>query len=217
MHGLGTVAVIGLGVLSFYHPELGSWIYIVLFVFMLQGAMLFSMTMQQRLPVAAMEPPYHFSTEEAEFVRRYRFAFKYPAVAQTISSMLAAMGMIGLILSPWLVYRLQWTQGIIIGADVILIGFLTRLLNPKYTLVVAAHRGNRQAQTNIELFNGAWRKIFAVNNSGTQQTDARQTDSQNTDARNADAQTTDARPADADRARAQPPATAQTTDRSPPP
>ncbi len=172
MRGLSTAAVIGLGILSFYHPELGAWIYIALFVIMLQGALLGAMLMQRNLPVPAMQPPYHLSAEEAEFVRHYRFAFKYPAIAQMVSSMLAAMGMIGLVLSPWLVYRLQWTQAILIGMDVILVGYLTQQLNPKYTLVIAAHRGNRIAAQNIELFNGAWRKILAVNNAGADATGA---------------------------------------------
>lgn len=162
MQGIGTAAVIGLGIWSFYHPETGSWIYIGLFIAFFQGALLGLLNAQRSDPVPPEAPPYHFNTAEADFVRRHRFAFKYPAAAQAVSSMLAAMGLIGLLLSPWLAYHLQWTQAIVIGLDVALIGWITRKLNPKYTLVLAAHRGSERARRDIEAFNGAWRKIFAV-------------------------------------------------------
>lgn len=161
MRGLSTAAVIALGVWSFYHPEIGSWIYISAFVVLFQGLLILFINGQNRIPVAADEPPYHFSAEEAEFVRRHRFSFKFPVAAQNASSMLAAMGLIGLLLSPWLVYHLQWTQAAIIGFDIPLIGYITRRLNPKYTLVIAAHKGNERAQQEIEIFNSAWRKILS--------------------------------------------------------
>ncbi len=161
MRGLSTAAVIALGVWSFYHPETGSWIYIASFVVLFQGLLMLFIYGQHRIPVEPDEPPYHFSVEEADFVRRHRFSFKFPLAAQGASSMLAAMGLIGLLLSPWLVYHLQWTQAAIIGFDIPLVGYITRRLNPKYTLVLAAHKGNERAQKEIEIFNSAWRKILA--------------------------------------------------------
>lgn len=162
MQGIGAAAVIGLGILSFYHPEVGSWIYIVLFVVLFQGALLGYMNAAGRKPLPAGEAPYNFSAQEADFVRRHRFAFKYPTAAQAVSSMLAAMGLTALVLSPWLAYKLEWTQAMLIGLDIFLIGHITRRLNPKYTLVLAAHGGNERAARDIETFNGAWRKILAA-------------------------------------------------------
>lgn len=160
MQGLFTALVIGLGAWSFYYPQNGSWIYIVLVVVLFQGALAAYMGKQRNLKVTAGEPPYHFTEEEAQFVRRHRFAFEFPVAAQTVSSMLAATGLISLALSPWLAYQLQWTQAVIVGLDVALVGYLTRQLNPKYTLVLAAHHGKKNAAHEIELFNGAWRKIL---------------------------------------------------------
>jgi len=161
MHGLSTAAVIAMGVWSFYHPEIGSWIYIASFVVLFQSLLMLFIHGQHRIPVEPGEPPYHFSAEEADFVRRHRFSFKFPVAAQSASSMLAAMGLIGLLLSPWLVYQLQWTQAAIIGLDIPLVGYITRRLNPKYTLVLAAHKGDERAQREIEIFNSAWRKILS--------------------------------------------------------
>ena len=70
-------------------------------------------------------------------VRRYAFYFTYPALARESASTLAAMGLATLILVPWLIYKLQWTQAIVIGVMLFVVGRLTKVVSPVYALRLA--------------------------------------------------------------------------------
>ena len=40
---------------------------------------------------------------------------RYPATSRESASTLAALGLASLVLVPWLIYKLQWAQAILIG------------------------------------------------------------------------------------------------------
>jgi len=113
--------------------------------------------------VTPLEPPYHFSAEEAELVGRYRFYFAYPTIARDCSSVLAAVGLTALLLTPWLTYRLALFQAVLIGANLFMVARFTKLLAPQMALRVAAARGDRQALRLLEVHDPAWEKIRAGN------------------------------------------------------
>ena len=110
-------------------------------------------------PVAVDEPPYRFSAEEAALVGRYRFYFTYPVVARQASSVLAALGLTALVLVPWLTYKLQFIQALLIGGNLFVVARFTKELAPVMALRVRAHRGEREALRLLELHDPVWKKI----------------------------------------------------------
>jgi len=113
--------------------------------------------------VPPLEAPYHFSAEEAELVSRYRFYFTYPKIARDSSSVLAAIGLTALLLTPWLTYKVAFFQALLIGANMFMVARFTKLLAPQMALRVAASRGDRQALRLLEVHDPAWEKIRAGN------------------------------------------------------
>src|SRR4051812_12932639 len=114
-------------------------------------------------PVPVDEPPYVFSAEEARFIERYRLYFTFPALAAHAGSALAAIGLAGMVLALWLTFRQAFAQGALLGANLFLVGWLTKRLAPHFALRVAASRGDREALRMLELLDPLWAKIKAVN------------------------------------------------------
>jgi hypothetical protein len=167
MKGIGAVAVISIALWSAIDPSFASWVYVACFVLIAQAGFMIKVANVPQDPVATGEPPYRFDREEAEVVQRYRYYFTYPESAGEIGSTLAAMGFVALMLSPWLAYKGEWIQAVLIGAHVILIGPLTRKLAPVYTLRVAAHKGDALAARLHDAHDRAWAKIRAAREKGT--------------------------------------------------
>lgn len=161
---LGPALVLGLAGLGALNPPL-AWIYIgVVLVFELW--LLRKLAALGRAAVAAEEGPYWFSAEEAQFVGRYRFYFTYPALARDAASVLAAIGLSALVLSPWLVYRAALIQAALIGVNLLAVARFTTELAPLLALRVAAAKGDREALLRLELHEPLWAKIRAANEAG---------------------------------------------------
>ena len=148
--------------LSAISPATASWAYV--------GAVLaFELWLLRRIaaagsaPVPAGEAPYLFSEEEAALVSRYRLYFTYPAVASEASSVLAALGLSGLMLAPWLTYKQALLQAALIGINLLAVARFTRILAPLLALRIAASRGDRAALRMLEAHQSAWAKIRAAN------------------------------------------------------
>ncbi len=114
-------------------------------------------------PVATGEEPYHFTADEAELVRRYRFYFTYPTRAQAASSVLAALGLTALVLAPWLTYKQAFLQAVVIGVNLFAVARLTRAVAPLMVLRIAAASADREALRLLEAHDPAWSKIRAGN------------------------------------------------------
>lgn len=162
MKGFGAVVVVSLGVWSAVDPSFASWVYVVGVVLLLQGGFFFKIAAVPREPVAVNEPPYHFDRDEAAVVQRFRYFFTNPASASEIASTLSAMGLVALVLSPWLVYKQEVVQAGLIAAHVFLIGPMTKKLSPVYALRLAAHKGSDEAVRMAKAYDTAWGKIRAV-------------------------------------------------------
>jgi len=116
--------------------------------------------------VLAGEPPYHFTEEEARLVQRYRFYFTYPALARGASSILAAIGLTGLVLALWLTYRFAFLPAALIGINLFAVARFTRRLAPVMALRLAASRGDREALDLLSAHDPAWAKIIAESKIG---------------------------------------------------
>ena len=144
------------------NPQPMAWVYIVLVA-------IFEVWLARRVAavgavsVPVHEPPYHFSAEEAELVGRYRFYFTYPALARQCSSVLSAIGLTALLLTPWLTFKHAFFPALLVGVNLFMVARFTKLLAPTMALRVAASRGDRQALRLLELHDPTWEKIRAGN------------------------------------------------------
>jgi len=157
MGAYASIAVLLLCGFSFLGTEV-SWAY-------LAALAVFEIWLMRRVasvgkaPVAVEEPPYRFSAEEAGLVARYRFYFTCPDVARQATSVLAALGLTSLALVPWLIYKLELVQALLIGANLFVVARYTKELAPLMALRVRAHQGDRAALRMLELHDPLWKKI----------------------------------------------------------
>jgi hypothetical protein len=156
------VLILGLAGLAALSPRSMSWAYVVA-VFAFEIWLARRVAAVAKLPVPVGEPPYLFSDEEAELVGRYRFYFTYPALARTVASILAAIGLTALLLAPWLTFRHAFLQAILVGINLFAVARFTKILAPQLALRVAASKGDRAALRMLEIHDPLWSKIRAAN------------------------------------------------------
>ena len=149
MGGFGAAVMLVLAGWAALSPAAMSWAYI--------GALIaFELWLARRVaaagsaPVAAGEPPYHFTAEEAELVGRYRFYFTYPRAAREASPVLAALGLSTLLLAPWLTYKHAFVQALLIGVNLFAVARFTKAVAPLMVLRIAASKGDRAALRLLE-------------------------------------------------------------------
>ena len=142
-----------------------AWAYIAAFV-AFEFWLLRALATGGKGPVAVGEAPYHFSADEAELIRRYRFYFTWPERAKAASSVLAAIGLTALLLAPWLTYKHAFLQAAVIGVNLLAVARLTKAVAPAMALRIAASRADREALRLLEAHDPAWSKIRAGNDPG---------------------------------------------------
>lgn len=139
-----------------------AWIYVA-------AVALFELWLLQRSralgdePVAVSAEPYRFTADEARLVGRYRFYFTYPGLARDCSSVLAAVGLSGIVLGLWLTYKQAFLPAALIGANLFAVTRFTKVLAPLMALRLAASRGDRDALLMLEVHDPAWAKIRSAN------------------------------------------------------
>ena len=67
---------------------------------------------------------------------------------------------------PWLIYKLQWPQAILIGIFLFAVGRLTKLVSLVYALRLATAKGDREALRLLSAHDGAARKLSAPDQPG---------------------------------------------------
>jgi len=160
--GLVSVGILLLAGWAALTPQPMAWVYVA-------GVALFEFWLLRRIaalgrdPVATDAAPYHFSDEEARLIQRYRFYFTYPALARAASSVLAAVGLSGMVLALWLTFRQAFVPGLLIAANLFAVSRFTKVLAPLMALRIAASRGDRDALRMLEIHEPTWAKIRAGN------------------------------------------------------
>jgi hypothetical protein len=164
MNGLGALATAALTAWTFLAPPVGSWAFAAAqFAFLAWLARELRRIDAAALSARAREP---LEPDESDLVRRYAFYFARPALARECASTLSAIGLATLVLVPWLIYRLQWAQAILIGIMLFAVGRLTRLASPVYALRLATAKGDREALRLLSAHDGAARKLSAPDQPG---------------------------------------------------
>ena len=157
----GAVVMLVLAGWAALDPQRMSWVFFGT-ALIFEVWLLVRMRAVEQGAVAVGEPPYRFSAEEARFIERYRYYFSYPAVAAQAGSVLAAIGLASMVLALWLTFRQAFIPGALVGANLFLVGFLTKRIAPVFALRIAASRGDRQALRMLEMHDPLWAKIRAA-------------------------------------------------------
>jgi len=164
MNGLGAIAVAALTGWTFLQPPVGAWAFTAAeFAFLSWLGRELRRVDASALCARAREP---LEPDEADVIRRYAFYFARPAVARECASALAATGLATLVAVPWLIYKLQWPQAILIGIFLFAVGRLTKLVSPVYALRLATAKGDREALRLLSAHDGAARKLSAPEQPG---------------------------------------------------
>jgi hypothetical protein len=159
-----SLAVLILGGWAALKPATFAWLYLG-GVFAFEAWLLGIVRSARGGPVVPGAAPYEFSEAEARVVARYPFYFTFPGIAKHASSVLAAIGLSCLVLSPWLTYRMAYVPALLAAANLLLVAWLTRRTAPLMTLGMAASRGNRDALEMLAAHRTAWEKIRKHNQS----------------------------------------------------
>jgi hypothetical protein len=155
MKGLGALAVATLVAVTFLSTAAGAWAFAALeFAFLAWLA-----NERRRVDSAALLGRNALEADEADIVRRYPLYFARPALARECASTLSAIGLATLVLVPWLTYRLQWAQAILIGVMLFAVARMTKLMSPVYALRLATAKGDRDALRLLSAHDGAMRKL----------------------------------------------------------
>ena len=154
----GALAILALAGLAAIYPRPLAWTYVIAF-------MVFEFWLLRRMgsagegPPPVEEPPYRFDADEAQLIGRYRYYFTYPAIARDAASVLSAIGLSALVLSPWLVYRQELLAAMLVGVNLLAVASLTKRLSPVMVLRIAANKGDRASLRLLEAHDSAWAKI----------------------------------------------------------
>jgi hypothetical protein len=158
------LAVAVLAAWSFLAPPVGSWAFAAAeFAFLAWLARKLRKVDAAALRSRAREP---LDADEAEILQRYPLYFQQPGFARECASTLAALGLASLVLVPWLTYKLQWAQAILIGVLLFAVARLTKLLSPVQVLRLATAKGDREALRLLSAHDGVLRKLSAPDQPG---------------------------------------------------
>ncbi len=158
----GGVVMLVLAGWAALNPRPMAWVYIAAAA-LFEVWLLLRMRAVERGPVPVDEPPYRFTGEEARFIERYRLYFAHPLLAGHAGSVLAAIGLASMVLAIWLTFRQAFVSGALLGANLFVVGWLTKRLAPVFALRIAASRGDREALRMLELHDPLWAKIRSAN------------------------------------------------------
>lgn len=158
------MAVVALTGWTFLQPPVGSWAFTAAeFAFLSWLGRELRREDARALCARAREP---LEPDEVDVIRRYAFYFGRPAAARECASTLAATGLASLVVVPWLIYKLQWPQAILVGIFLFAVGRLTKLVSPVYALRLATAKGDREALRLLSAHDGAARKLSAPDQPG---------------------------------------------------
>ena len=172
MKGLGPIAVAALVALALLSPPPGGWAFAAAeFAFL---AWLVRELRRIDASVLKARARKSLDADEADIVQRYPLYFARPALARECASTLAAAGLASLILAPWLTYKAQFAQAILIGVLIFPVGRLTKLLSPVYALRMATAKGDRNALRLLSAHDGAMRKVSVEQPEGQREPDRKE-------------------------------------------
>lgn len=75
-----------------------------------------------------------FTDGEIKIIEKYHLFFRFPMAGRVLSPMFSAIQLSVFILVPWLLFKGQYIQGIIIGLNYFVAGQIAVILNPQFFL-----------------------------------------------------------------------------------
>lgn len=121
--------ILGIVLLTFFKPTLGSWVFIII-VALLELWILLA----NRSKIKVKNESNKYTPKEVEVIERYRLFFQYPFASRIFSPAFSAIQLAVFPLVPWLLIKGLFIQAIVIGLNYFVATQLAVILNPKFFL-----------------------------------------------------------------------------------
>jgi len=146
---------------AFIDPQAGAYAYIVGFIALFEGWLVLLLLTARPPAVAAHAPPYDFTAEEVDYIRRHPLLFRFPGTMKSFVSILGIGALAGFVLSIWLGLNGQWIEAAVILVNAFFVGtYLTRRLHPESYYATAAARGCHEQASEGRVYASTWEKIL---------------------------------------------------------
>lgn len=158
---MGLLIVICLIVFTFVNPSMGSIVFIIV-AGLVEGYCGFMIYNNPKLEIDNK-----YNSEEKAVIKRYHVFFMYPGASRMLSAFLSAIQLSAFILTPYLVWKGYWVQGIIIGLNYFLASQFSVPLNPQHFLHESLDKGKiknpifeEKARTEMKAIDSALEKMY---------------------------------------------------------
>lgn len=156
--------ILGLVILSFLKPMLGSWIFIVTAALLELWIILANQT-----KIKVKNDNNKYTKKEVEMIERYRLFFQFPIASRILSSTFSVISLAVFPLVPWLIVKGLYVQAIIIGLNYFIANQLAVILNPQFFLHDNLDKGKIkkpehiiQFTENMNAIDSALKKMYSV-------------------------------------------------------
>lgn len=121
--------VLGLVILTFFKPVLGSWAFIIVVALLELWIVLANIS-----KIQVKNENNKYTPKEVEMIERYRLFFQYPFASRIFSPAFSAIQLAVFPLVPWLLIKGLFIQAIVIGLNYFVATQLAVILNPQFFL-----------------------------------------------------------------------------------
>lgn len=121
--------ILGIVILSFVKPTLGSWAFIIIVALLELWIVL-----ANRSKIKVKNDNNKYTPKEVEIIERYRLFFQYPFASRIFSPAFSAIQLAVFPLVPWLLIKGLFIQAVVIGLNYFIATQLAVTLNPQFFL-----------------------------------------------------------------------------------
>lgn len=154
-----------------FQPNVAPWAFIAIFIALFEGYIALLLLRGYQKSIAPLAPPFEFTSDEVQAIKRYSLFFESPQLSRECSSAISLLGLSTFAWVPWLLYQSQWVPAIIIGLNYLVAGPLSLHLNPMPFLQRGAlSQNNPVAVGELRVVESIIEKITRVQNQRAIQT-----------------------------------------------
>lgn len=121
--------ILGIVILAFFEPLLGSWVFIIITAFLEVWVVL-----TNSIKIKVKNSNNKYTPHEVEMIEKYRIFFKYPFLSRNLSPIFSGIQLAIFPLVPWFLIKGLYIQAVIIGLNYFVATQLVVILNPQFFL-----------------------------------------------------------------------------------
>lgn len=134
-------------IFTFFNPKWGSIVYIVFAALMGLWVILANIS-----KVQVNNENGKYTPDEIEVIERYHLFFRYPFISRILSTMFSGMQIATFILVPWLLFKGQYIQSVVLIINYFVTQQLSVTLNPQFFLHDNVDKGKIKDPVYLEKF-----------------------------------------------------------------